>query len=97
MNKPNKQLPKVKKSESSFDDLIRIISDSSTSVIETPLEGFFTVEQISERIKTSPRVVSRLIARGLTAGTIERRAFRIVCTSGRTYPVPHYKAKEPGS
>lgn len=80
----------------SFDDLVRIIADSSKLVVEEPLPGFFTVEQIAERSKMSPRAVSRSIARGVAAGTVERKTFRILCTSGRIYPVPHYRAKKPG-
>lgn len=85
----------MKKTNShSLEDLVRIVADSARLTLETPEPGFFTVEQIAERCKVSTRHISRALARGYSAGKVERRTFRILSGSGRPYPVPHYRIKD---
>lgn len=57
---------------------------------ETVPPGFFRVEEWCEKQDLGPARVYQIFAKGVKAGLVEKRKFRIQI-GDRVQPVPHYK------
>jgi hypothetical protein len=55
--------------------------------------GFKTGAEWGREWKMHPLVATRLLHKGVAAGVITRKSFRLRLQDGRSYPVPHYAEK----
>lgn len=74
-----------------------LFSASKIIVTDNPEPGFFTVRQVAEQTGQSVETTGRKMRLLVKQGLAEIKTFRILVGSFRSYPVEHYRLKNPQS
>lgn len=74
-----------------------LFNASNVIATDKPDPGFFTVRQVAEKTGQSVETTGRKMRRLVKEGFAEVKTFRILVGNFRSYPVDHYRLKNPYS
>lgn len=72
--------------------LAELVEAIANGGVEQVPAGWQTAQQLADECGNSLRRTREILRAGMRAGLVEVRTFRIR-TSGKVYPVPHYRKK----